>query len=69
MKPRRQNYTTTHDGFKHSSFVRKKRQRVWFDIPYRDIRLMTIQLADHELLDTIQKNVDFMKENVLENDL
>ena len=30
---------------------------------------MTIQLADHELLDTIQKNIDFMKENVLENDL
>ena len=30
---------------------------------------MTIQLADQELLDTIQKNVDFMRENVLENDL
>ena len=59
-----------HNGFKHPPFVRKKRQRVWFDIPYlRYPDWMTIQLADHELLDTIQKNIDFMKENVLENDL
>lgn len=59
-----------HDGFKHPPFVRKKRQRIWFDIPYlRYPDWMTIQLADQELLDTIQKNVDFMRENVLENDL
>ena len=38
-----------------------------FHLRYPD--WMTIQLADHELLDTIQKNIDFMKENVLENDL
>jgi hypothetical protein len=30
---------------------------------------MTIQLADQEMLDTIQSNIDFMKENVLPNDL
>ena len=59
-----------HNGFKHPPFIRKKRQRIWFDIPYlRYPDWMTIQLADHELLDTIQKNIDFMKENVLENDL
>ena len=30
---------------------------------------MTIQLADPTLLDTIQDNINFMKDNVLENDL
>ena len=59
-----------HDGYKHPPFVRKKRQRIWFDIPYlRYPDWMTIQLADHEMLDTIQKNIEFMRENVLENDL
>ena len=59
-----------HNGFKHPEFVRKKRQRVWFDIPYlRYPDWMTIQLADQELLDVIQSNIDFMKENVLPNDL
>ena len=51
-------------------FVRKKRQRVWFDIPYlRYPDWMTIQLADPIMLDTIQQNIDYMKANVLPNDL
>ena len=29
---------------------------------------MIIQLADGDMLDTIQENIDFMKENVLEDD-
>ncbi|MDA9373780.1 twitch domain-containing radical SAM protein [bacterium] len=59
-----------HNGFKHPEFVRKKRQRVWFDIPYlRYPDWMTIQLADPIMLDTIQQNIDYMKANVLEDDL
>jgi hypothetical protein len=58
------------NGFKHPEFVRKKRQRVWFDIPYlRYPDWMTIQLADPIMLDTIQQNIDYMKANVLPNDL
>jgi hypothetical protein len=30
---------------------------------------MTIQLADGDMLDIMQENIDFMKENVLEGDL
>ena len=58
------------NGFKHPKFIRKKRQRIWFDMPYlRYPDWMTIQLADYDMLDTIQENIDFMKENVLEDDL
>jgi hypothetical protein len=57
-------------GFKHPKFIRKKRQRIWFDMPYlRYPDWMTLQLADEDMLDIIQENIDFMKENVLENDL
>ena len=58
------------NGFKHPQFVRKKRQRIWFDIPYlRYPDWMTIQLADQDMLNIIKDNIDFMKENVLEDDL
>lgn len=58
-----------HNGHKHPLFIRKKRQRVWFDIPYlRFPDWMTIQLADEDMLDIIQENIDFMKENVLDED-
>jgi hypothetical protein len=58
------------NGFKHPPFIRKKRQRVWFDIPYlRYPDWMTIQLADQDMLNIIQENIDFMKANVLEDDL
>jgi hypothetical protein len=58
------------DGVVHTPFVRKKRQRIWFDLPYlRYPDWMTIQLADGDMLDIIQENIDFMKENVLEDDL
>jgi hypothetical protein len=30
---------------------------------------MTLQLADGDMLDMLKENIDFMKENVLENDL
>jgi len=56
------------NGFKHPKFIRKKRQRIWFDMPYlRYPDWMTIQLADEDMLDTIQENIDFMKENVLDD--
>ena len=58
------------DGVTHTPFVRKKRQRIWFDLPYlRYPDWMTIQLADDDMLNIIQENIDFMKGHVLENDL
>lgn len=58
-----------HNGFKHPEFVRKKRQRIWFDIPYlRYPDWMIIQLADQKMLDTIQSNIDFMRKNVLSDE-
>ena len=57
-----------HNGHTHVPFVRKKRQRVWFDIPYlRYPDWMTIQLADEKLLNTIQENIDYMKANVYDD--
>ena len=57
-------------GVVHTPFVRKKRQRIWFDTPYlRYPDWMTLQLADGDMLDMLKENIDFMKENVLENDL
>ena len=58
-----------HNGYVHPPFIRKKRQRIWFDIPYlRFPDWMTIQLADDMLLDMIQDNINFMKQNVLSNE-
>jgi hypothetical protein len=57
-------------GFRHPPFIIKKRQRIWFDIPYlRYPDWMTIQLADKYLLNIIQNNIDFMKANVLDKEL
>lgn len=56
--------------FVHSPFIRKKRQRIWFDTPYlRYPDWMTIQLSEPAMLDTIAENVEYMKSNVLEDDL
>jgi nicotinic acid mononucleotide adenylyltransferase len=55
------------NGIVHSPFIRKKRQRVWFDIPYlRHPDWMSAQLAafDPELLDTLNECLQFMEDNV-----
>jgi len=59
-----------HNGFKHPEFVRKKRQRIWFDIPYLHFPdWMTIQLASPEMLEIIEDNIEYMKANILPDDL
>ena len=41
-------------------------QKIWFDVPYmRDPNWFNIQLADEEMINTIQENIDFMKGHVL----
>jgi len=55
------------DGFKHPEFVRGKRQRIWFDIPYlREPIWMSAQIAAFypELIDILEECVRFMEENV-----
>ena len=54
----------------YNNILRKKTQIIWFDTPYlRYPDWMAIQLADGDMLDMLKENIDFMKENVLENDL
>lgn len=54
--------------FQVENKFKQRAQRIWFDIPYlRYPDWMTIQLCDEDMLDTIQKNIDFMKANVLTN--
>ena len=55
------------NGFKHPPFVRKKRQRIWFDIPYlREPIWMSAQNAAFypELMQVLYECLEFMKENV-----
>lgn len=55
------------NGFRHPPFVRKKRQRIWFDIPYlREPNWMSAQNAAFypELLQILDDCVKFMEENV-----
>ncbi len=57
------------NGFVHPKFIRKRRQRIWFDTPYlRYPDWMTIQLADQSMRSLIQENIDFMHDNVLPDD-
>ena len=54
-------------GYEHQRKNKHKmrRQRIWFDIPYlRYPDWMTIQLADEKLLETIEYNIDFMRQYV-----
>jgi hypothetical protein len=58
-----------HNGYKHPPFIRRRRQRIWFDIPYlRYPDWMTVQLADQKMLDNIQENIDYMKQHVLSDE-
>ena len=58
-----------HNGYKHPPFIRRRRQRIWFDIPYlRYPDWMTVQIADQQMLDTIQDNIDYMKQHVLSDE-
>jgi hypothetical protein len=53
-------------GFKHPPFIRKRRQRVWFDIPYlRDPKWLSVQNAGFypELVNMVKECVDFMELN------
>jgi len=53
--------------FEHPVFVRKKRQRIWMDIPYlREPKWMSAQLAAFlpELMDILDECVKFMEDNV-----
>lgn len=55
------------NGFKHPPFVRGKRQRVWFDIPYlREPNWMSAQNAAFypELIAILEDCVEFMEANV-----
>jgi hypothetical protein len=41
-------------------------QKIWFDVPYmRDPSWFNIQVADADMLQIIQDNIDYMKEKVL----
>ena len=41
-------------------------QKIWFDVPYmRDPNWFNIQLADEDMLDVIQENIEYMKSKVL----
>jgi organic radical activating enzyme len=55
------------DGFVHPPFIRKRRQRVWFDIPYlREPSWMSAQnIALYpELIAILEECVTFMEDNV-----
>jgi hypothetical protein len=55
------------NGFTHPPFVRKKRQRIWFDIPYlREPAWMSAQNAAFypDLLQILDECVRFMEDNV-----
>ena len=44
-------------------------QKIWFDVPYmRDPSWFNIQVADAEMLQVIQDNIDYMKEKVLSDE-
>ena len=56
-----------HGDLEHPEFVRKPRQRIWFDIPYlREPIWMSAQIAAYypDLIETLNTCIKFMEENV-----
>ncbi len=56
-----------HGDLEHPEFVRKPRQRIWFDIPYlREPIWMSAQIAAYypDLIETLNTCITFMEENV-----
>lgn len=55
-----------HNGFEHPEFVRKRRQRVWFDIPFLQFPdWMSAQNAHNypDLIAMLDEAIEFMEEN------
>lgn len=59
------------DGFVHPPFVRKKKQRIWFDIPILDSPIwMNARIinGDKDILNILEDCLSFMEDNIQKED-